>query len=73
MDDLNNTPLQDNKCVMTFSCNNPKDTECVYFMCMDTSDNCKYADKNNTSNTCACCSAVACANKMIIELKQIGL
>jgi len=70
MDELK---IKDNKCIMTFSCNNPMDVGCVYFKDNHHTGVCVFAEVNNTSNNYYCRSAIACANKMTVKLKTMGL
>jgi len=74
MNDYDTTELRDNNCIMTFSCNNPMDTSCVYFMnkC-DSNKDCDFAEVNTSSNNYYCRSAVACVNKMTVKLKKMGI
>ena len=42
---------KDNHCIMVFSCNNPMDTSCIYFMSKCNSDDaCDFAEVNTSSN-----------------------
>ena len=55
---------KDNKCVITFLCSSEK--QCLYYI-QDKNKSCKYNKQGE------CISAVAAANAMVLNLKDIGV